>query len=86
VTWIDVSVAVSIRKCLEDGDRIVNSLEGRIQRESAEELFPAGPVGGSGGGAGRNHSGLDLCLCTAEVTAEVMGSGRCHTCQGRDCG
>jgi hypothetical protein len=86
VTWIDVSVAVSIHKCLEDGDGIFNPLEGRIQRESAAELFPDGPVRGSGICAGRNHSALDLFLCTAEVTAEIMGSSRVHNCHGHDCG
>jgi hypothetical protein len=43
-----VFVAVSICKCLEDGDGIFDPLEGRIQRESAAEFVPDGSVGRSG--------------------------------------
>jgi hypothetical protein len=41
-------MAVSIRKCWEDGDGIFHPLEGRIQSKTEAEFVTDGPVGSSG--------------------------------------
>jgi hypothetical protein len=57
-----------------------------INCEAETKLGPEAPVRIGGGGALRNDSGLDRCLRSAEVSAEVMDGVGVQSCQGRCCG
>jgi hypothetical protein len=72
MTGGEFSGAIAVGIDLQDGDRIGERREGRIQCERVAEMRPALPLSVSGGGAARNDSGGSRCLRSAEVTAESI--------------
>jgi hypothetical protein len=51
VAGVDEALSIAVGKDLKVGDGIGDVLKGRIDGMVGAELFPDGPMGGSGGGS-----------------------------------
>lgn len=83
----EASVSDAAEEYLNDGDGIGDLGEAWVVAEGVAEGDPHfGPDASVGRGSLSNHAGEDLCLRSAEVTAEsISGLGR-QICHDRSCG
>jgi hypothetical protein len=80
------SCSMSTHEDLDERDRVLELLQGRIQAELLTTFAPAGPVRFGGGGSRRNDAGGDVRLHKAEITAELSCCFGVHVAQGVGCG